>query len=95
MCLCVRRSEQYVLLEDRRALGVKLCSLAPVTVSDRIIIKAAFEFLGLGIVKDQFVSLFKLYMPEKPLHMVCELIKYDKVSANYFLFSLSQYSIYS
>lgn len=58
--MCARRSEQYVLLEDGRACGVKLCSPAPVTVSGRVIVKAAFELLGLGRVKGQFVSLFKL-----------------------------------
>lgn len=80
MCLCARKSEQYVLREDGRACGVKLCSPAPVTMSDCVIITAALEFLRLGIVKGQFVSLLKLSLPGKVLQMVCELIKYDKVS---------------
>lgn len=54
----------------------------PVTVSDHVIVKAALELLRLGIVKGQFVSLFKLYTLEKTLQMVCELIKCDKVWAN-------------
>lgn len=59
--MCARKSEQYVLGgEWGGACGVELCSAAPVTASDRVIIKAAFELLRLGIVKGQFVSLFKL-----------------------------------
>lgn len=54
----MRKSEQYVLGENGRACGV--CSPAPVTVSDPVTISAAFELLRLGIVKGQFVSLFKL-----------------------------------
>lgn len=46
--------------EDGRARSVKLCSPAPVTVSERVIVKAAFEFLGPRGVKGQFASLFKL-----------------------------------
>lgn len=42
-----RRGEPYVLWQ---AWGVKLCSLGPVTVSQRVIITAAVEFLRLGII---------------------------------------------
>lgn len=57
--VCVRKSDQYVLGENGRACGVKLCSPAPVTVSDPVTI-AAFELLRLGTVKGQFVIFFKL-----------------------------------
>lgn len=65
-----------------RACGVKLCSLAPVTVSDQVIVRASSEILRQRAVKSQFVSLFKLYLPEELLQMACDLIKYDKVSVN-------------
>lgn len=58
--MCARKSEQYVLWEDGRACGVKVCSPALVTASGQVIIKAAFEILRLGIVKGQFVSLFRI-----------------------------------
>ncbi|KAK2908134.1 hypothetical protein Q8A73_009207 [Channa argus] len=73
--LLLGKSEQYALREDGRAFGVKLCSPAPVTVSDHVIISAALGLLRLGAVKGQFVSLFKLYMPAMVLQMVRELIK--------------------
>lgn len=44
-----------------RACGVKLCSLAPVTVSDHVIIKASSEVLGQRAVQSQLGSLFKLF----------------------------------
>lgn len=54
----MRKSEQYVLGENGRE-GLWRAP-APVTVSDPVNISAAFELLRLGIVKGQFVSLFKL-----------------------------------
>lgn len=53
------------ITEDGRACGVKPRSLAPVTVSDHVIIKAATELLRQRTVKGQFVSLFKLYLPKE------------------------------
>lgn len=84
--MCARKSEQYVLREDGRASGVELCSPAPVTASDHVIIKVAFEFLGQGTVKGQFVSLFNSYLPRKVQQMVCEFIKCDRFSEMYFPF---------
>lgn len=57
--VCVRKSEQHVLGENGRACGVKLCSPAPVTVSEPVTISTAFELLRLGIVKGQFCELLQ------------------------------------
>ncbi|KAK2835227.1 hypothetical protein Q5P01_015711 [Channa striata] len=54
--MCAGKSEQYALREDGRACGVKLCSPAPVTVSDHVIITAALKLFRLGAVKGQFAS---------------------------------------
>lgn len=59
-CLCARSSEQYVLRQNGRAGGVKLRSLAAVTMSDCVTIKPTFKFPRLEIVKGHFTSLFKL-----------------------------------
>lgn len=45
-CLCA--SEQYALWEDGRVCGVKLRASAAVTLSEHVIIAAAFEFLRQG-----------------------------------------------
>lgn len=78
LCVCGGGSSVY----NGRACGVKLCSLAPVTVSDHVTVKASSEILGQRAVQSQLVSLFKLFLPEELLQTVCDLIRYDKVSVN-------------
>lgn len=61
--MCARRRERRVLAEDARARGVRPRSAAPVTASERVIVTAPPELLGLRRVRGRFVSLFRLRRP--------------------------------
>lgn len=52
--MCARRRERCVLAEDARSRGVKPRSAAPVTASERVIVTAAAELLGLRRVRGRF-----------------------------------------